>query len=162
MYTARLLQHLGLDFGHECIKKNGGIGYSFVTEEEWVVSKKIYEKVTLKDFDFVLHQVRNPLDVVRSLPVDAHPFWRLANKHVGPLTGTKLNRHFQLWERWNKLCEQNSIATYKIEDIPTEIDGITFNKNANTRVGTMKYISRPAWGDVPQEVVSLAEQYGYK
>jgi hypothetical protein len=160
-YTSDLLKFLGLDFKHEAIGDNGGIGFPYVIQEAVSVNGKEYEKTDFKDFDFIFHQVRNPLNVVRSLPPDKHPFWEFTERYIGKLSGSKIERHFQFWVKWNKMCEKNAMATYRVESLPVEINNVSFETTTNTRIGKLNYLPRVSWNQVDDSVVELASKYGY-
>lgn len=146
-FTAKLLRKANLDFGHEIIRKNGVIGWSCVGQED----------AFFKDFDYILHQVRNPRDVIRTLPPRNDFSWNYVKKILGKnIPKNELERNLWFWTEWNKLCESRAQLTYRVEDLPTmELE------NINTK---RKRLPRLSWNEIKNIYLPaylLAEKYGY-
>lgn len=164
-FTHGLFSQLGFKFGLEIIKENGGIGWMFVAEKNVILYSKHVSKAILKDFDFIFHQVRNPLEVVRTLPIETHPMWEYVEDKIGKYnSNSKLEKHLWFWTKWNKLCEEKSQLTYRVEDLPTIVNKRHLKNNTNSKRGRMKLLPRPTWDKVKEvypETLELAKKYRY-
>jgi hypothetical protein len=149
-----------LNFGFETIKENGGIGWFYVGEKDAYLNGKIYQKTEFDKFDYILHQTRNPLDVVRTLPVGGHPMWQYVQELCGYLPSNgELHKHLWFWTEWNKKCELLSQMTYKVEDLPHIGSTKTNSKKQRIRV-----LEKPTWKEVKKlypPAFHLAKKYKY-
>jgi len=75
-----------------------------------------------KPTDIILHQVRNPLDVISSLStISFAGHGGLILKHVPNCKTSSLLNFMKFYYHWNEYCESKSMFTYKIEDMNSEL-----------------------------------------
>lgn len=121
VYTAALLTACGIPFGHEAVFRPRGI------ERRWgLAGDASYLAVPWLPFysGLVLHQVRHPVAVVRSL-VGSGFFGELAphSKYRAPVdrlvapTGDPVRDAVRYTVAWNERCERHAAIRYRIEDI---------------------------------------------
>lgn len=164
-FTKGFLRQLGLDFGFEVIRENGGIGWMYVAEKDFTVFGKYFPKTNFEDFDFIFHQVRNPLEVVRTMAVETHPVWEYIEGIIGKCKAKdKLEKHLWFWTKWNVLCEEKAQLTYRVESLPIIVNNRHLKTNTNTKRHRMKLLPKPTWEEVRAvypEAFNLAQKYGY-
>ncbi|MBI5433855.1 MAG: hypothetical protein HZA52_13570 [Planctomycetes bacterium] len=135
-YIATLLGELGIPCGHEvlyqpetCIERAPEWSESVVGESSWLAAPYL---ATLAEGTLVLHQVREPVAVVRSFLrirfFEGKSVWkRFAEAHVAELaSGTPLERCVKYWLGWNQLCQAASgmrhveYRRHRLEDIDVD------------------------------------------
>lgn len=172
-YAAKFYRRLGFDFNHEKIGEDGGVG--------WNVS--LPGCVADDDFDVVLHQVRNPVNVIQSLPTHNKCMWGVLSRHLGPFHKEKLIRCVQYWVAMNRNCEARAQMTYRVEDLKKGTETVKrlsgllgFDSNAVPEMGTRvnsrrnrkrQYIKlrfsrvREFSGELYDELCDMMCRYGY-
>ena len=132
-YAAALFSALGLPCGHEAVFRPGGPGEwpdDRPGESSWLAAPHLGR---LEPGAVVLHQVRDPLAVVRShlsfnfFSEDVTEGLRSYVDYVGRFRPEVLEtpdpqlRNLRYWERWNRLVEESagSLAyrRYRVEDV---------------------------------------------
>jgi hypothetical protein len=185
-YTAELLNSIGLEVGHEVIKKDGTVSWGHI-------------HLRREDFGpevVMLHQVRHPLMVITQLrslrgasKYHRGPFlwemfmartnamdvpWKLPVLHEGENYGLK--DYMSLWYWWNKFGTLTADGTYTIESLPDRwewflgmigheyVDMPVESKTTN-RHSTPKILS---WDDLHEadpeltsRILELATHFGY-
>jgi hypothetical protein len=138
-YTAKLFGDLGLLCGHETVfrpltDQRAGFGWpvNLPGESSWLGAPflKALPKGTI-----VLHQVREPVAVIRSfLRIrffdEPSVYLRFAETHVPELAaGDRVERCMRYWLRWNELAERGAelmgprYFRYRLEDIDAALVG---------------------------------------
>ena len=183
-FISKALRAAGIDCGHEewwgPTPQRGRPGLQ--GDSSWLAVPE------LDVFDGpVLHQVRDPLDVVRSLvgirmfSDNAHGAFRwFMFAHQPGLTGDDVADAMRWYVEWNRRCEAHAVLRYRVEDVDAallvdvaraaghalELDvaaaavdavGNGFNGRRRADLG---------WDDLPvgplrDELAETAERYGY-
>jgi hypothetical protein len=136
-YTAKLFRALGISCGHESVfGRRQGVGREpidwsgFVGDSSWLAVPCLP-----LDGVIVLHQVRDPLEFVRSLvgirfledPDPPRPlrkqFVEVVRRHAPEVfePETQVERAALLWETWNRRAERHATITYRLEDLDEEL-----------------------------------------
>jgi len=120
---------------------------------------------TIESTDYVLHQVRNPIDTISSChAIKQKESWNLIISNIKEINedDSLLLKCMKYWYYWNKIAEKRASKTYRIEDINSETPSDT-----NTRRDLDLYI-KVSWSDMEKEnsgltskIKSLAIKYGY-
>ncbi|MCC6409289.1 MAG: hypothetical protein IT453_19175 [Planctomycetes bacterium] len=135
-YIATLLGELGIPCGHEvvyqpdtCAERAPAWPEGVRGESSWLAAPYL---ATLPEGTLVLHQVREPVAVVRSFLrirfFEGKSVWkRFAEAHVAELaSGTPLERCVKYWLGWNKLCQSAAglrhveYRRHRLEDIDAD------------------------------------------
>ena len=171
LYGAVFLNRtFGIDVRHERVGKNGGIGWPMMDRDP-------------ADFDLVLHQVRHPLFVFRSLGTHDKSLWRRVARHVGPLPpGKTLQRYMHYWVNWNLMAESRASFTYRLADLKAGTEVVRLISEAvglpakdvsmgrmNRRNGRRGFMRRmPTWAqlfradeELASKVVEMSIRYGF-
>lgn len=111
-YTAKVLQNIGVDVRHEELGADGIIDWRLTKPgPQTLYPFPVYQDV---DFDLILHQTRNPLDVIRGCFVLGHKS-KLHLQQTGFFQwGNTLFNWMYYWYHWNLLAEKQAKITYKI------------------------------------------------
>jgi len=173
-YMSKLMQSYGLRIGHEKVLKDGVSSWIYTIERDEFAKKENY--------DLVIHQIRNPLNVISSWVrnnIDRDWAWNMITEHVPEIDRNEslLQRSAKYWYYWNLKAEEKADWSYRIEDIdkilPMLIDYFNLRqiskpppKNYNRRRKIKKRIS---WEDLRmvlnnedfENIQSLAAKYGY-
>jgi hypothetical protein len=106
-YISKFLNLCGLDVPHEIRLGNNGIS-------NW---RGIIENIN--DCNYVLHQVRNPIDVISSSTIIMGTSWEYLYRNLNiPMINDKILRSMTTYYNWNKLIESKKPDfRYRIEDI---------------------------------------------
>lgn len=108
-WLAENCQAMGLDFKHEKLGRNGGVG--------WNLALNHARSVALAE---VLHQVREPLGAIGSLTTH-HPKvfeevgWLVNEPEVS--SGSLLGRAAGMWYHYNRWCEARAEWTYRLDEV---------------------------------------------
>lgn len=118
-YTARLLQALGLEVGHETVGRDGAVSWKHITTGTFEVNKKRRRRVQHIDsegFTTVLHQVRHPLRTIASMQTLGEATWAYMAKFTS-MTGDEpvLRRAMIAYLEWNRLIEKRAAWCFRIE-----------------------------------------------
>lgn len=178
-YIAKVLSRSGLNICHEELGCDGCSSWPLAVDDSyspWGVSGSNVE------FAHILHQVRNPLQVINSVcSTEPARSWEYIAKHIPEidLREPLLLRAAKYWYYWNKKAEEKAEFTYRVEDIANAIGkigdtiGVKLDENGYKRVSTFEnsraHDVEISWGDlveaVPKELLdnirSLALHYGY-
>lgn len=138
-YTAALLRALGVPCGHEAVFRPDLLAAGTVDwpasrpgEASWLGAPHL---LALPEGTVVLHQVREPVAVVRShlrLGFFSHrtPFLDFAEEHYPELRGgAEVERCLRYWLGWNRLVELAAgidaleYYRYRLEDVGPELVG---------------------------------------
>ena len=177
-YTNKVLRGHGLDFTHEQTHgADGAIGWQYVAEGRY--SDKAGHRSD-RLWDVVLHQVRNPLDVICSMQSHSAQLWDFIASEIDgfPRADQPIKRRMRFWLEWNRRAESMASYTYRVEDVGCgkatdktlgDILGIemretgqsrTTNKRPHAKM-TMTDLRRASKG-MAKEIETLAARYGYK
>jgi len=110
-YFARALQSAGLDFGHETLGADGGIGWNLIMPK-W--------RCQWRETDVILHQVREPWAAIASLTTHTDGVWVPVSGMIGGLPEDPVRRAAEYWLRWNRLCAEAAAVTYQVESVEDE------------------------------------------
>jgi len=145
-YIACLLEELGLDVRHEAMGRDGISSWCLAVPAAAVPWGPASAG---RSFDIVLHQVRNPIDVIPSMSTLAEDSWRFAYDHTSARPDDPpLLRCARFWLDWNLHAEKISQWRYRIEELPDLFDSFC------QRVGAP--IDRAALRRVPPNVNTRA------
>jgi hypothetical protein len=183
-YTARLLQQLDLDVGHETVGRDGTASWKHITTGRFVVRKKWRrQRTTYIDaggFTTVLHQVRHPLKVIASMQTFGEASWRYMAQFTSlTLEEPTLRRAMVAYLEWNRLIEPRADWRFQIERLSEVFE--TFCRYVGVEPQPMPELPWAAresrtgryaalgWADLEQADAALAEQiremartYGYE
>lgn len=116
-YTALLLKELGLDVPHECMGRDGAVGWMYVAAEQYGVGTDVdhgsREGIV---FGQIFHQVRHPLDTIASLQTHGEDLWDFCGRHV-PLMKKNPERLMAYWLDWNARAAAMADWTYRVEEL---------------------------------------------
>ena len=189
-YTARLLQVLGLDVGHQKLGMDGIVDSSLVPDtDECRTSIDNLTPRTIKKGNTVLHQVRHPLKTIASARTFTKQSWVYIARHSPvDLKAPKNLRAAQYWFHWNEMAEKAASWTYQLERIPTifeefcervgiradrrKLDLVPTDMNSTVRSPRRRRVVRKAklkpldWDDIHEKglrdkIRALAAHYGY-
>jgi len=114
-YGARFFQSLGYNIKPGQINDSGGIVSMLVQETP---------EFRFRDFDVVLHQVRNPLDCLYNIGTldyrTTHVMSTALNKFLPPDSidrNERIRKGLMVWKPWNALCESAAHLTYRVEEL---------------------------------------------
>jgi len=186
-FTAAMLRKFGLDFGHEDILSNGGIGWHFAVDEPYPLENRKYRKdfnvtsrIQIKEgFKAILHQIRSPLETIASISTHVEVMFKWIEKITGPFDSDPIVRAAQFWVRWNRLCEKQAEWSYKVEDLkngsqtlsklceyfeiqPRFIDFKNINYNRRRHIDVDWGLLRRKNELIYFEVKDLAQRHGYQ
>ena len=191
MYAAKLFGELGVRMGHEDVfgvpQGLGGAprweGYE--ADSSWLAVPHL----PLDDV-VVLHQVRHPLEFVRSVVGYTEPgfltderarfpFSRVVGRHAPEVyaPASQVERAAVMWRVWNDTAKLHAGLTYRLEDLDAalllrlcrmvELD-VTAQQAEGALVRLSKTTNRTQrdesveWEDIAPIVGEAAAQYGYK
>jgi len=179
------LQKIGLDVPHEAVGLDGVVDWSFASR-----SDETGIPVSLKyrdSFDPILHQVRDPLKVMRSVFTLSKQTWTFICRNSRTEEfADPIRRAAEYWYYWNLQAQQKAQWTYRIEalpevwpefcsriDIPNDasvLQEIPTDINARSRPAdklyeryraiTWKHVHEHAPEMLPK-IIELATEYGY-
>jgi hypothetical protein len=181
-YIAACMCASGLEFGHECLKRDGLSAYPWVFNLKdhcvWMPPKGNQQ------FKHVFHQVRHPLKCISSWIANV-PLDRVAWAYIEACI-PEINNQDSLtikcakyWYYWNLAAEKISEFTYQVEELEKHLDyfektlGITMNRelirDISKKTNTKLYCSDLSWDYFEREldpelfsaIVNLARKYGY-
>lgn len=173
LYTAKVLQGLGLNVSHESKGKDGCVSWKHLPKA--------------LDFDLVMHQVRNPLKVIGSShTINVRSKITLYGQE--DLPQNELRMFMFTWLKWTNIADGIADFIYRIEDLenvfkfileqineqgrlsePIEVTNEIpeVDKDTHSRSHLNKY-KELNWGDLFNEdkmlamqVMQKAKKYGY-
>ena len=201
VYSSTLLSKLGVPCGHETIFFPSALldrtsldwPTTWLGDASWLAAPYLKN---LPPSTLVLHQVRDPLAVIRSLMrtkffEQPSAYRRFAELHEPGLeNGTALERAMHYWTAWNLLTERASevehlrYRRYRLEDldqtflvelldeigrpVPDDLDAVFASVPSDTNSeGSKEHDAEIRWdtlptGPVADELIELAERYGYR
>ena len=155
--TTFISKHLGL--GHEKLGETGIACWQAVVKN----NNGFYE---ITDDDFVLHQVRHPLDAISSChTIMMDSSWDLIHNNIEQvdIDDSLLSKCMKYWYYWNLMAEKRAISTYRVEEVLSEVPQTT---NSRKEWDTYKRIE---WSDLKKEDrktmqndQEIIERYGYE
>lgn len=183
-FISAALQAAGIDCGHEswwgptANRRVPGLD----GDSSWLAVPH------LDEFDGpVLHQVRHPLDVIRSLvgiTMFSNPEHRefrwFMYAHQPGLTGDDVHDAMLWWTEWNRRCERHAVLRYRVEDVDADLlahiaavaghpigvgdaavalEQVPNNVNSRPRA-QLTFDDLPA-GPLRDQVAEQADEYGY-
>lgn len=172
-YTAKLLQAMKKDVGHEILGKYG-LACWWVTPPNWHdyprPSTFWGDKKDLTPEDIahlnIVHQVRNPVDVIASCQTFVTATWEyIANFIKIDMGRSEIYRGMQYWIEWNKLAEMETDCKIRVEDLTEAGEKHKIPADVNTRKHRYDPIT---YHNLIQEdnslaaaIRALANDYGY-
>ncbi len=115
-YITFLLRRLGMGVEHDRMGKEGIVTWLLAVDAEsvpWGLSPRRQFA-----FDAIFHQVRYPLDVIRSLSTFKDDSWKFICDHTPcRLDEPLVLRSAKYWYYWNSKAEEIAHWRYRIEDI---------------------------------------------
>jgi hypothetical protein len=142
-----------MNVGHECLGEDGVVSSIWAVEDSFY---PVWHAQRRPQFDYILHQVRNPIPTIGSLTTANWSSWEWNARHIELDLNQPINLiAAQYWLNWNKLCESISEMTYRIEDI---------NCSVNRRLNHREHIQL-CWSDLGKyenDIKELARGYGYE
>ena len=183
MFTAVLLQALGLDVRHEAMGYDGAVSWREAKGKPFSYRRvKIDGSVESGpvEFEHVFHQVRAPLPTIASMSTMGPQAWRYIYRTISTVDpqASTLLRSMQLWHFMNQKFECQAERTFRIEDIDVvlrglcEILGIRYSKRALKSVPrNVNAREHPGvgWADLftadsklTTDISDMAGRYGYE
>lgn len=179
MYINKVLQKCGLEVRHESVGETGIVSWLMA-----VPSKRAPYGPGGNNFQFVhtFHQVRDPLRTIPSLCSEPAKSWAYICHHVPEisLNDKVFVRAAKYYYYWNKMAEEKSEWTYRVEDIDNVLPqmaerlGVALDsavlasipKDTHTRGrhpsctwGQLQSVLEP---ELYQKLVEMVVRYGYQ
>lgn len=110
-YIHQVLHESGLDFQHENLGKDGGIGFNLV----WYLEQNHICPKNIK----ILHIIREPLSCIGSITTFTKKHWDKHKKRKEEFQydyENKIRRAMQYYLHWNKRCYKLSHCTFRLEE----------------------------------------------
>ena len=178
-FSSKVLRQMGLEIGHERLKKNGISSWYMVSQKKKVeLGPSLYD---LEKFEkIIIHQVREPLPAISSMLSTGSPSWRFLSYEI-PIdieNDSKILKAMKYYFYWNKQTENITNIRIKAEEFTLSIEKIlkehnlnynsgTVNIDKKTKVNTRKH-NQLSWQDLTKEdeilaekIKKLGEEYGY-
>lgn len=115
-YTAKLLQSAGLDFRHEDIGVDGGIGWNLLLNPN--LEGAPMRRVRIPDNAVIMHQVREPLAAISSMLSHQIPVFHCMAEVAGPFDWrNKLTLAASAYIAFNQYCARLSSYTLHAEQL---------------------------------------------
>lgn len=113
VYTATVLNKIGIKIGHEVHGKDGTVGGTI-----WKSSKRR----TLADYNHVLHQVRNPLAAISSITTVRQATLRRYCSEIGfphcIIPTDRLEAAMLSWVMFTTWADDHAEWVFQVEDMP--------------------------------------------
>jgi hypothetical protein len=176
-YTSKKMKSLGIDIGHERLKKDGISSWYLVSDQFKVPLGPNFEQIKKLTLPIV-HQVREPLQCISSMLAIGRISYEFLSNEI-PIdfeNDSKILRAMKYWYYWNLKAESKAIFTYQIEEFSQILDELLeigqfslstekFKTDVNTN--SRKHIDL-AWSDLNKEdenlchkIKELGRKYGY-
>jgi hypothetical protein len=168
LFTTKLIRKLTrLRMGHDALETDGGVSGFFAGAIGHNPARGAKEGI-LQYTDLILHQVRHPLKVVRSMEAINEPTWEWICNQLPDMCSMEqplVERASRYWVRWNQHCEEIAALTYRVESLVPIARAAGIKTSWNSRA--YEYETPVlTWDDIPRDIVSqmreLAEHYGYE
>jgi hypothetical protein len=178
-FSAQVLRQMGLNIGHERLRKNGISSWYLVSKNKKVqLGSSLYDLRKMNKV--IIHQVREPLASISSMLSTGSPSWKFLSKEI-PISienDSKILRAMKYYYYWNLQTEDIADVRIKAENFLQEIEKtlmkfqVEFNSNKVTitkgsMVNTRKH-DKLTWSNLKNEDEVLAEKisllgkkYGY-
>lgn len=182
-YIARILRSIGLDVHHESFGRDGTASWywaAFRRSDTSAISRRCRPPILNRTprFRAILHQVRDPLNAIASFSTANESSWEwiYANTPVHP-SDPLLKRCSEAWLHWNRMAEEISDWTYRIESLGSVWPEFCARVGVSAPPGSVPNIphtinSRPhrtlSWEDIRTltptsgEIEAMAKRYGYQ
>ncbi len=177
-YTAKLLQTLGLKFGHERLGMHGIASWYLGSKQKKVPFGPSMQQLAWLDLP-VVHQVREPLSAISSCLAIGKSSRRFLEEESAVFRATsRIGFAMRYWLYWNQTCEQLGSFTYQIErldetlpkvlaigklDLPESHRSSEVSKKTNARTHTSLTWDQLFDEDpvLATEIRELGGHYGY-
>lgn len=170
-YISKVLSELGLDLKHETSGVDGSANWY----------RTPYPRFWLKlRHEFIIHQVRNPLDCISSCQTINEHSWEKIVRHVPIVKEDPLIlRCAKYWYHWNLMAQSKADILIRLEDLQDELEmlcqilGLAFDCKAletvSQKTNTRQNIYEPISWDMLEKASpeyhdkckGLASKYGY-
>jgi len=185
-FTAELLRQAGVRCSHETFFSPNGFhrSWRYNGDSSWLAVPYLESNPDLTEK--VIHQIRNPLDVISSLygigffDVDnSNVFARFSRDHFS-LSGDELIDCMRWWTQWNLRCEALASCSYLFENLLSDCSFIFSElgknldydkankylkkikrKKINSRLRREIVLSDLPSGEDKQKMINTARRYGY-
>jgi hypothetical protein len=176
-YTSKKLKSLGIDIGHERLKKHGISSWYLVSDQKKVPIGPNFKQIEKLGFPFV-HQVRNPLNAISSMQAISWISFKFLSNEI-PIdfkNDSKILKAMKCWYYWNLKAETKAVFTYQIEKFDQNLDELLeLGKfphpkekfNIDTKTNSREHTDL-SWDDLSKEddelstkIKKLAIKYGY-
>lgn len=120
IYMHKCLKKLGLDIGHERLGVDGAIGWFYAANDKWDGYGEDRGSREESSFKKIVHQIRNPVEVIRSITWMHRKQYRFIRRQIGILEDPRKSMvqcAARFWLKWNELAESCSEWSYRIEDV---------------------------------------------
>jgi hypothetical protein len=118
VYISKVIKALGCNIGHEEIGPDGIVSAFIAVDAKETSAGPGWLSIPYRKNMLVVHQVRNPIDCIRSMQcLELSMDWMSQYIYIPSNAGIveKLARY---WIYWNIYAEQRSTWTYRIEALP--------------------------------------------
>jgi hypothetical protein len=116
-YTSKKLKSLGIDIGHERLKRDGISSWHLVSDQIEVPIETNFEQVRKLNLPFV-HQVREPLQAISSMQAIGWISYKFLSNEISIdfENDSKILKAMKYWYYWNLKAETKAVFTYQIEE----------------------------------------------
>ena len=183
-FTQRMINsHNLMNFGHEEILRNGGIGWTIGLSLKMNYNNTGFWEGL--DQNTILHQVRHPLKMVRTICTHTHRLREEISQSIGIRGKTDLEFAMKYWLTWNQICQEKAQWTYRVEELTkgsetlqvllkhlgiTENDVLMPPQNTNSRLNRLKKEERTITiedckkvsPEITQKIIEQSRTYGYE
>jgi hypothetical protein len=112
-YTTFVLRRMGLDVPHERLGRDGIASWTMAVDAE---NRPYGPPSSSCGFEHVFHQVRHPLDVIRSATTFGPDSWAFICEHTPCRPGEPaLLRAARYWLHWTRHADLRATFTYRVE-----------------------------------------------
>ena len=177
LYAARYFRrHFNLKLGHESFDRDGISAWMMAVEPKELSYPWGYCKPNA-NFEYILHQVRHPINAISSLHSIHRVSWAFIEDHIDFGSLSELAKRMKFWLEWNKICADRANLTYRVEDIDdfvpqiSSIVGVEYieaDEEIDIKTNTRKH-PMVNWSDLEAADQDLCDQvkrrtdfYGYK
>ena len=129
-YASKCWQSFGYDIKYEKIGKDGMSSWFAAVSDKFSFASKTFDRKRVK-FRVVLHQIRNPLNVIGSILamdlsncIDERKLAFICKRTSASIFDLPLLRALKIWVEWNKKAEKMADFSYQIEDWNEDKNGI--------------------------------------
>ena len=120
-YTSQLFKTFGYSIGHESLERHGISSWCLAPdtlERCWGPSSQEVRRLRIP----LVHQVRQPLNVIASISTASERSWRFIAKFIPIDADDSITlKGMKYWFYWNQLAETRAELTYRVEDIDSRL-----------------------------------------